>query len=130
MINKKNIKNKINSIKYIYKITKSMEMISISKFKNLYNKLLNNNIYYSLIKDLIVKKINIFNNYLLKNFIKNKKLKKILYLIICSDNGLCGNLNYNLMKKIYIHIKNKNYLNNKIIFFFIRKKKYIKFKLF
>ncbi len=120
MINKKYLNNKKNSIKYFYKITKSMEMVSISKLKFLEIKLINNNLYNNFFLKLV-------NNL---NFIKNNQFylrnniffNKILYLIIFTDQGLCGNLNINLFKKVINHIKIKKYFKNKIYFFLIGKK--------
>ncbi len=119
MINKNNLKNKINITNYIYKITKSMENISILKYKILYKKLFFSNIYKNFF-DEIIYDIDIYNDYFL--FKNNIVLKNILYVIILTNKGLCGNLNINLYKNIISHIKNNNFLFKNINFIIIGKK--------
>ncbi len=106
-INKKEIKNKIYSIKYVHKIIKSMEMISISKLKKFNNLLFYNNKYYNIIINLITNLDLIQNSnfYIKNNCIINNKF---LFLIIFTDQGLCGNLNFNLIKKFLFYVNNNN----------------------
>ncbi len=117
MVNKKYLKNKINIIKYAFKITKSIETISISKLKNLEIKLINNNIYSNFFLK-IIKNINLFDSNFFY-FDNNLSSNKIFYLIIFTDQGLCGNLNINLFNKIKLDIINKKYNYNKKIYFFL-----------
>ncbi len=136
MINKKNLRNKKNSIKYIYKITKSMEMISLSKYKFLNDKIENSNKYINLIYDLIN------NIYCIDNNLVEEKIYKenILYIVISTNQGLCSNININLYKKIILDIKKKIFFKKKIYFLLLGKKKVllikklkkinIKFKIF
>ncbi len=119
MINKNDLINKKNNINYLYKITKSMEVISISKYKLLYKKLkyckLYNNCLFKILNNINLSNNNFFLNYNINNF------DKILYFVISTDKSLCGNLNINLYKEIIFHIK-KKYINKKIIFFLLGKK--------
>ncbi|NIH16798.1 MAG: ATP synthase F1 subunit gamma [Buchnera aphidicola (Periphyllus lyropictus)] len=107
MINKKEIKDKINSIQSTKKITQAMEMISIIKIKklqlesekitpflNILTKVVKNLFFLSQIK----KEKNIF-------FVK-KNINKILFIIILSTKGLCGSLNGNLFKKFFYYFNN------------------------
>ncbi len=112
MINKKYLKNKKNIIKYSYKVTKSMEMVSISKLKFLENKLLINNIYNNFFIGLL-KNINFnkYNDFYIRN---NIIFDKILSILIFTDKGLCGNLNINLFNEFINFIKKKENLNKKI----------------
>ncbi len=112
MINKKYLKNKKNIIKYSYKVTKSMEMVSISKLKILENKLLINNIYNNFFINLLNNiNFNQYNNFYIRN---NIIYNKILFILTFTDQGLCGNLNINLFNKFVNFIKKKKFLNNKI----------------
>ncbi len=119
MINKKDIKNKKNSIKYIYKITKSMEIISILKYKYLYKKIKNNNKYIKIISKLI-NNVYFDNNIFIKE--NNNNFKNILYIVISTNQGLCGNLNTNLHNKIILDIKYNFFLKKKIYLFLWGKK--------
>ncbi len=118
LINKKNLKNKKNSIKHIHKITKSMEMISISKYKILNKKIINSNRYINNFLKFI-SHINFNNHFLVKT---NSYIKNILYIVISTNQGLCGNINNNIYKKIILDIKN-NYFSNKNIYLFLWGKK-------
>lgn len=120
MINKNSLKNKKNSINYVYKITKSMEMISISKYRNLFKKKININLYLDKISKLI-NNLEIYeNNFFFNN--NNKKIKNILYIVISTDQGLCGNLNFNIYKYLIKNIKLNKFYKKNIYFFFIGKK--------
>ncbi len=121
MINKKNIKNKKNSIKHIHKITKSMEMISISKYKVLNKKIINNNIYINNFFTLI-NSINYNNCFLVK---KNEYIKNILYIVVSTNQGLCGNINTNIYKEIILNITNNSFLNKHIYLFLWGKKNFL-----
>ncbi len=97
-------------------------MISVTRFKFLHKKLMNNCIYNDFYLDLVENKFN-FNNiehifFEKKNFLS----KNILYLIISTNQGLCGNLNSNLFFKILQDIKKNNFLKNKIYLYIVGKK--------
>ncbi len=121
MINKKDLKNKKNSIKYIYKITKSMEIISILKCKFFSNKIINNNKYLNLIYKLI-NNISYLNHNLIN---KRKHIKNILYIVISTNQGLCSNINLNLYKEIILNIKKNFFFQKKIYFFLLGKKNFL-----
>ncbi len=121
MINKKDLKNKKKSIKYIHKITKSMEMISISKCKFFSDKILNNDKYLDLIYKLVNNIENINHIYIKKE----KNIKYILYIVISTNQGLCSNINTNLYKEIILNIKKNFFFKKKIYFFLLGKKNFL-----
>ncbi len=98
-----------------------MEMISILRFRILLNKLNNNKLYNNFLVDLIKKKINLngLNHIYLRNFIPTN----IVYLLISSDQGLCGNLNLGLVDKVLDNIIYNKFYNKSINFWIIGKKK-------
>ncbi len=117
MLNKKFLKSKINIIKSSYKITKSLEMISISNIKILENRLLINNKYNNFL-------IQLFNNINNNIFIdKSAFSKELLYIIIFTDKGLCGNLNIGLFKYFLVYIYNRKYKYYKKFFLLLLGKK-------
>ncbi len=120
MINKINLKNKKNSINYIYKIIKSMEIISIFKYRNLLKKRKYNDLYIKIFMNLL-NNINLYESSYFLN-IKNKNIKNILYIVISTDQGLCGNLNFNLYKNIINHINKNKFYKKKIYFYLLGKK--------
>ncbi len=100
-----------------------MEMISISKYKILCKKLKINNIYNNFIINLIKEKIDLsyidhfyinkINNFIINNI-------NLLYIVITTDQGLCGNINYLLFNKLLIRINKKN--NSNLFLLLIGKK--------
>lgn len=105
----KEIKLQIEIIKNTKKITSAMEMVSASKMRKLQNRMLLSRYYTKKIKEICNRivtdnNINYKNNYI--NI--NKKIKKICYILITSDKGLCGGLNINLFRKLLIYIKKNN----------------------
>ncbi len=122
MLNKKNIKDKKNSVKYVNKIIKSMEMISVTRFKFLHKKLLSNYFYNDFYLDLIENKFNFNNIEHIFFYKKNIFFENIFYLLISTNQGLCGNLNSNLFSKIINNIKENNFINRNIYLYIIGKK--------
>lgn len=104
MFGKKEIKTKIKGIKNTQKITKAMEMISASKMRKIKETIFSSKPYFDNLIKIInnVKSINLEYKH---NFFENRKIKKIGYIIISSDRGLCGGLNNNLFKTIALNIK-------------------------
>ncbi|CAA3704255.1 ATP synthase gamma chain [Candidatus Portiera aleyrodidarum] len=102
----KEIKVQIEIINNTKKITSAMEMVSASKMRKLQNRMLLSRYYTKKIKEICTRII-IDENINDKNL--NKKIKKICYILITSDKGLCGGLNINLFRKLLKDIKkNKN----------------------
>ncbi|WP_343189463.1 ATP synthase F1 subunit gamma [Buchnera aphidicola] len=118
-VNIKDINNKIGSILNTKKITKAMEMISITKMRKIELLMKNNRFYIFFMKKII-------NNFLLSNYNQkniflnnNIKMKKIIIIVISTEKGLCGSLNNNLFKKILNKInkyKKKNISSKLFIF--------------
>ncbi len=126
MTNKIDLKSKKNSIKYIYKITKSMEMVSLSKYKFFINKIESSKKYINLIYKLINNIDYIDNDYFL--YKDNLCKKNILYIVISTNQGLCSNININLYKEIILDIKKNFFFKNKIYFLLLGKKSSILIK--
>ncbi len=100
MSNTKEIRNKIKNVKSTRKITKAMEMISISKMRKTQKYMLKSKSYFDSI-------VNIVNNLSHKNveykheFFKTRKINNVGIILISTDRGLCGGLNVNLFKLLF-----------------------------
>ncbi|XRX42612.1 MAG: F0F1 ATP synthase subunit gamma [Buchnera aphidicola (Eriosoma harunire)] len=105
------IKNKINSAKNTKKITKTMEMVAISKTKKAKIKMLASRPYIENIQKIIQHLLSANLEYQ-HIYFQKKTIKTIGFIIISTDRGLCGNLNNNLYKKVLLHIQ--KYLNQNI----------------
>ncbi|QTM69091.1 F0F1 ATP synthase subunit gamma [Buchnera aphidicola (Hormaphis cornu)] len=95
----KEIKNKMASINNTQKITKAMEMISISKFRKIQIKLNMFQPYCQIIKRILSQIIykNIEYKYICT---EPEKFEQVGIIVISTDKGLCGSLNSNLFKKV------------------------------
>ena len=94
----KTIKQKMRSVQNIGKITKAMEMISVSKMKKPVQKRTASQSFadrsFELLENLHVHK-NLTHPYL-----ETRKGNKILLVIIASNKGLCGGYNMNVSKQV------------------------------
>lgn len=97
-IQTKTIKQKMNSIGNIKKITKTMEMVSVSKMKRAVSNSISSREYSRYALELLVtlaKERNISHPLLEKG-----TGQKILLVIIASNKGLCGGYNVNISKSV------------------------------
>ncbi|XBC39248.1 MAG: ATP synthase F1 subunit gamma [Buchnera aphidicola (Nurudea shiraii)] len=108
----KEIRNKINCIKNTQKITRVMEMISISKMKKAELKMNSRRSYLNIIKEIINNILN--NNTRYQHlYFEKREIKKVGIIVVSTDRGLCSSLNTILFKKIQKFIKIKSYKNIK-----------------
>ncbi|XBC37683.1 MAG: ATP synthase F1 subunit gamma [Buchnera aphidicola (Meitanaphis microgallis)] len=113
----KEVRNKINCIKNTQKITKAMEMVSISKMKKAEIKMNSGRPYLKIITNIINSIMHNHTKYY-HLYLNKKVIKQIGIIIISTDQGLCGNLNTMLFKNIVELInfyKNKNIASNLFI---------------
>ncbi|MFP3036715.1 MAG: F0F1 ATP synthase subunit gamma [Arsenophonus sp. ER-LPS3-MAG3] len=104
MIASKDIYLKINSLQNIQKITKSMEMVSISKMRKTQERMVASHPYIKSMSN-IINHITSGNLEYKHSYLKQRDAKRVGYLIISTDRGLCGSLNINLFKQLLIEIK-------------------------
>ncbi|CAM4434403.1 MAG: ATP synthase gamma chain [Legionellaceae bacterium] len=97
MAGAKEIRTKIGSIKNTQKITRAMEMVAASKMRRAQERMQTSRPYANKIREVI--------NHLAKAkseyrhaFLSVRPIKRIGYIVISSDRGLCGGLNINLFK--------------------------------
>ena len=98
MTNAKEIRHQIKSIQSTQKITHAMEMVAASKMRKAQERMRASRPYFRRVKEVIA---HLVQSRLEHNhpYLIERPVKKILYLIISSDRGLCGGLNNNLFKK-------------------------------
>ncbi|PPI88340.1 F0F1 ATP synthase subunit gamma [Candidatus Pantoea edessiphila] len=100
----KKIYSKIESIKNTQKITKAMEMVAASKMKKTQERILATRPYHNMIIK-IVSNITSGNLEYKHPYLIEREVKKVGYLLISSDRGLCSGLNINLFKKLLTNIE-------------------------
>ena len=104
MSNAREIKSKVQSVKNTQKITGAMELVAASKMRGAIVKMHNVRPYVNcantIIKNVMAASINYPNPYLL-----DRDVKRVGYIVVSSDRGLCGGLNINLFKSVVRDIK-------------------------
>jgi F-type H+-transporting ATPase subunit gamma len=110
----KTIKAKMSSVQNIGKITKAMEMISVSKMKKSVLKRSASDVFaqrsFELFENLHVHK-NLTHPYL-----EVREGNKVLMVIIASNKGLCGGYNMNVSKQVANFVKeNPNIIVDSIV---------------
>lgn len=109
MIGIKEFNKKIGSLKNTRKITKTMKMVSASKFKRAYKAQSNAQDYAQKLNALIARLAGSAdeNHPLIK---VKKSTNKVLVILFTSDKGLCGGFNNNLIRfvKVWLQERGKN----------------------
>ncbi|HIO97795.1 MAG TPA: F0F1 ATP synthase subunit gamma [Leucothrix sp.] len=95
----KEIRSQIGSIQNTKKITKAMEMVAASKMRRARERMDASRPYAEKMRQVVSHMANGHLEYK-HDFIKDREtVKRVGYIIISSDRGLCGGLNTNLFKK-------------------------------
>jgi len=94
----KEIRSKIKSIKNTQKITKAMEMVAASKMRKAQERMRATRPYAEKMRN-VVNHIGQSHAEIKHPFMIEREIKRVGYIVITSDRGLCGGLNVNLFKK-------------------------------
>ena len=100
----KEIRNKISSIKNTQKITKAMEMVSASKMRKAQDAMQLGKPYAQRIRAVISHIANAKPEYKHAYF-DTREVKRIGYIVVSTDRGLCGGLNINAFKATVASMK-------------------------
>ena len=94
----KEIKTQIASIKGTQKITSAMEMVAASKMRKAQNRMNQSRPYADKMREVIAHLARSNPEY--KHlYLQQRELKRVGYIVVSSDRGLCGGLNINVFKK-------------------------------
>ena len=99
MASGKEIKGKIGSIKNTQKITSAMEMVAASKMKKAQNRMASGRPYAENIRNVIGHLANANLEYR-HPYLEEREIKRVGYIVISTDRGLCGGLNTNEFKMV------------------------------
>ncbi|QLB17244.1 F0F1 ATP synthase subunit gamma [Mannheimia varigena] len=107
MAGAKEIRTKIASVRNTQKITKAMEMVAASKMRKTQERMSASRPYAETIRKVIshIAKGNIEYKH---PFLFSRPVKKVGYLVVSTDRGLCGGLNINLFKTVLNELKEKD----------------------
>lgn len=100
----KEIKSKIGSINNTRKITSAMEKVAVSKMRKAQERVAATRPYAEGMRKVIG---NVANGSLEYRhpYLADREVKKVGYIVISTDRGLCGGLNTNEFKKVIIDLK-------------------------
>lgn len=93
----KEVKTKINSVKSTQKITSAMEMVAASKMRRAKDRMSLGKPYAQRIRAVIGHIANAAPEYKHK-YLEEREVKRVGYILVSTDRGLCGGLNINLFK--------------------------------
>ena len=94
----KEIRDQITSVKSTQKITKAMEMVAASKMRKAQDRMLAARPYAHKIRSVVahISKANLEYKH---PFTIEREVKRVGYIVVSSDRGLCGGLNMNVFRK-------------------------------
>ena len=101
----KEIRGKIKSIKNTQKITKAMEMVAASKMRKAQDRMAAARPYADRIQHVIGHLAQANPDFQHPLLVERKEIRRVGYLIISTDRGLCGGLNNNLFKRALMHMQ-------------------------
>jgi F-type H+-transporting ATPase subunit gamma len=104
MANAKELRKQIGSIKNTQKITSAMEMVAASKMRKAQERMSRGRPYSDHIREVIGHVANASPEYR-HQFMIERPVKRVGYIVVTTDKGLCGGLNINLLKATIKNIK-------------------------
>jgi F-type H+-transporting ATPase subunit gamma len=99
MANEKEIRTKIRSVKNMQKITKAMEMVAASKIRKAQDQMAASRPYAERIRR-VIGHLGSANPDYKHPWLVEREVKRVGYIIISTDRGLCGGLNVNMFKTV------------------------------
>jgi F-type H+-transporting ATPase subunit gamma len=100
----KEIRTKIASVQSTQKITSAMEMVAASKMRKAQDRMAASKPYAQRIRSVISHLANANPEYQ-HVFMQKREVKRVGYLVVSSDRGLCGGLNANVFKNVIADAK-------------------------
>lgn len=98
------VKTKINSVKSTQKITSAMEMVAASKMRRAQDRMSLGKPYAVRIRSVIGHIANASPEYRHK-YLEEREVKRVGFILVSTDRGLCGGLNINLFKTVIKRMK-------------------------
>lgn len=98
MASAKEIRTKIGSIKNTQKITKAMEMVAASKMRKAQDRMRASRPYAERIRNVLAHLSQAHPEYKHPYLTEREEVRRVGYIVISTDRGLCGGLNTNMFK--------------------------------
>ncbi|MGQ9658858.1 MAG: F0F1 ATP synthase subunit gamma [Thermochromatium sp.] len=105
MAGAKEIRTKIASIKSTQKITKAMQMVAASKMRKAQDRMAASRPYAQKMLQVISHLANATPEYRHSFMAIERPRRRVGYIVVSSDRGLCGGLNSNLFRRLIAELK-------------------------
>ena len=99
------IKTKIKSVQNTRKVTRALEMVSASKIRKAQDLMKASRPYARLMRTVIGHIARANTEYKHPFLVQRASIKRVGYVVISTDRGLCGGLNSNLFRKLLAEIR-------------------------
>lgn len=100
----KEIRNKIRSIQNTQKITRAMEMVAASKMRKAQDRMRSARPYAEKVRNVITHLAHAHAEYR-HPFLLDRPVKRVGFIVVSTDRGLCGGLNVNLFRALMQEMK-------------------------
>jgi F-type H+-transporting ATPase subunit gamma len=94
------IKTKIKSVQNTRKVTRALEMVSASKIRKAQERMKASRPYARMMRQIVGHIAKANTDYVHPFMVERKDIKRIGYVIISTDRGLCGGLNSQMFRRI------------------------------
>ncbi len=105
MAGAREIRTKIKSVQNTRKVTRALEMVSASKIRKAQDLMKGSRPYARAMRQLIGHIAKANSEYKHPFLIERKDVKRVGYIVVSTDRGLCGGLNSNLFRKLIAEIR-------------------------
>lgn len=105
MAGAREIRTKIKSVQNTRKVTRALEMVSASKIRKAQDLMKASRPYARLMRQMIGHIARANTEYKHPFLLERSAVKRVGYIVISTDRGLCGGLNSNLFRKVLADIR-------------------------
>jgi F-type H+-transporting ATPase subunit gamma len=99
------IKTKIKSVQNTRKVTRALEMVSASKIRRAQDLMKASRPYARLMRQVIGHIARANTEYKHPFLVERAQVKRVGYIVVSTDRGLCGGLNSNLFRKLLVDLR-------------------------
>jgi len=94
------IKTKIRSVQNTRKVTRALEMVSASKIRKAQDRMKASRPYARMMRQIVGHVAKANTDYVHPFMVERKDVKRVGYIIVSTDRGLCGGLNSQMFRRI------------------------------
>ncbi len=105
MAGAREIRTKIKSVQNTRKVTRALEMVSASKIRRAQDLMKGSRPYARAMRQLIGHIAKANTEYKHPFLVEREAVKRVGYIVVSTDRGLCGGLNSNLFRKLLAEIR-------------------------